>query len=410
MGDEPATFGSGGRLFIPSLYPVRWTGIAPGRSGLPLGTVSNQPGTTETAVRVSLQDVAERAGVSAATASRSLRGLAKVSPETRERVIVAARELSYTTALQAAPEFAPGPRKTVAVIVPFITRWFFTTVTAAAVDHLREHGYDVLLYHLGSAGVRDDFFSRMPLAGRVDGILVLSAPLNEEHTLALRALDIPFVTVGTIVPGAPSVGIDAIAAARQAVNHLLHLRHRRIGLILGEADDPRFEFESSAERRRGCEDALQAAGLTLPEELVATGPHGPEGGAEAMTELLSRPVLPTAVFAEYDELAIGALWALRRAGLSVPGDISVVSIDDHEMATMFDLTTVAQDVRRQGSIAAGLLLQAVGTGESGPPDRQVRLPTRLVLRGTTAPPSAPPPDPAVSAARPVRRRDRAQST
>jgi DNA-binding LacI/PurR family transcriptional regulator len=315
--------------------------------------------------------------------------LAKVSPDTRRRVIEAARELSYTTALQAAPEFAPGPRKTVAVIVPFITRWYFTTVTAAAVDNLREHGYDVLLYHLGSADVRDDFFSRMPLAGRVDGILVLSAPLNEEHTLALRALDIPFVTVGTVVPGAPSVGIDAVAAARQAVNHLLHLRHRRIGLIVGEADDPRFEFESSTERRRGCEQALRAAGLTLPDELVAAGPHGLEGGAAAMTELLSRPMMPTAVFAEYDELAIGALWALRRAGLRVPDDISVVSIDDHEMATMFDLTTVAQDVRGQGAVAAGLLLEAVGAGEVSLADRQVLLPTRLVLRGTTTPPAEP---------------------
>ena len=179
------------------------------------------------------------------------------------------------------------------------------------------------------------------------------------------------------------------AAARQAVNHLLHLRHRRIGLILGEADDPRFEFESSAERRRGCEEALLAAGLTLPEGLIATGPHGHEGGAEAMTDLLSRPVLPTAVFAEYDELAIGALWALRRAGLSVPGDISVISIDDHAMASMFDLTTVAQDVRRQGSVAARLLLQAVGGEQISRPDQQVLLPTRLVLRGTTAPPAGP---------------------
>lgn len=357
----------------------------PERGRIRLVTVSQQPGTVESTARVSLQDVADRAGVSAATASRSLRGLAKVSPETRQRVIDAARELSYTTSLQS-PEFAPGPRKTVAVIVPFITRWFFTTVTAAAVDHLRAHGYDVLLYHLGSADVRDDFFSRMPLAGRVDGILVLSTPLNEEHTLALRALDIPFVTVGAIVPGAPAVGIDAVAAARQAVNHLIHLRHRRIGLIIGEADDPRFEFASSAERRLGCELALRAAGLTLPDELVASGPHGLEGGARAMTELLSRPVLPTAVFAEYDELAIGALWALRRAGLSVPGDVSVVSVDDHEMAAMFDLTTIAQDVVRQGTIAAGMLLQALGTEEGEPPERPVLLPTRLVLRGTTSPP------------------------
>lgn len=355
---------------------------------IPLLTVSDQPGISDTAVRVSLQDVAERAGVSSATASRSLRGLAKVSPETRQRVIDAARELSYTTALQAAPEFTPGPRKTVAVIVPFITRWFFTTVTAGAIDHLRENGYDVLLYHLGSADVRDDFFARMPLAGRVDGILVLSAPLNEEHTLALRALDIPFVTVGTIVPGVPAVGIDAVDAARQAVNHLIHLRHRRIGLIMGEADDPRFEFASSTERRRGCEEALKAAGLTLPEQLVATGPHGLEGGAEAMTALLSRPVLPTAVFAEYDELAIGALWALRRAGLSVPGDISVISVDDHEMAAMFDLTTITQDVRGQGEIAAQLLLQELDCEDSKPSPAPVLLPTRLVLRGTTAPPAS----------------------
>ena len=123
--------------------------------------------------------------------------------------------------------------------------------------------------------------------------------------------------------------------------------------------------------------------------MVATGPHGPEGGAEAMTELLSRPVLPTAVFAEYDELAIGALWALRRAGLRVPDDVSVIGIDDHEMASMFDLTTVAQDVRAQGSTAAGLLLQLVGADEIDPTGRQLLLPTRLVLRGTTAPPAGP---------------------
>lgn len=360
------------------------TWIWKGWKRIPLAAVSNRTETTEAAVRVSLQAVAERAGVSAA---RSLRGLAKVSPETRQRVIDAARDLSYTSALPAAPEVAPGPRKTVAVIVPFITRWFFTTVTAAAVDHLREHGYDVLLYHLGNAEVRDDFFTRKPLAGRVDGILVLSAPLNEKHTLALRALDIPFVTVGTAVPGAPSVGIDAVGAARQAVNHLIHLRHRRIGLILGEADDPRFEFASSDERRRGAEQALRAAGLTLPDELVATGPHGSDGGAEAMTALLSRSVLPTAVFAEYDELAIGALWALRRAGLTVPGDISVISIDDHEMATMFDLTTIAQDVTGQGVVAAGMLLARLSGASGDLAESPVLIPTRLVLRGTTAPPA-----------------------
>ncbi|MEP6560256.1 MAG: LacI family DNA-binding transcriptional regulator [Nakamurella sp.] len=330
-------------------------------------------------------DVAERAGVSPATVSRSLRGLPKVSPETRQRVLDAAHELSYVTSLQAAGP-AAGSHRSVAVIVPFITRWFFSTVTAGAVDFLRLHGYDAVLYHLGSPDVRDHFFERIPLDPRAEGILTLSMPLTEEHTLALRALDLPLVSVGTTVPGSPSVGIDESAAASSAVNHLLHLKHERIGFIAGEADDPRFDFVSSVGRRRGYEQALRAAGLAVDERLVATGPHGLAGGAAAMTELLSRSIMPTAVFAEYDELAIGALWALRRSGLEVPSDVSMVGIDDHEMATMLDLTTVAQSIATQGEVAAQLLLQIL-RGEAGDtPTEPVLLPTRLVLRGTTSPP------------------------
>lgn len=105
-----------------------------------------------------------------------------------------------------------------------------------------------------------------------------------------------------------------------------------------------------------------------------------------MTQLLAGPVMPSAVFAEYDELAIGALWALRRSGLDVPGDVSVIGIDDHEMAPMVDLTTVAQNVANQGEVAARLLLQIL-QGEAVPADEAVLMPTSLVLRGTTAPPA-----------------------
>lgn len=347
--------------------------------------MSDVPETKGTGSRVSIVDVADRAGVSAATVSRSLRGMSKVAPDTRQRVLDAARELSYVTTMQAW-ELSSGPRQAVAVIVPFITRWFFSTVTAGAVDFLRDHGYDVVLYHLGSAEVRDHFFHRMPLARRVDGILTLSMPLTEEHTLALRALDIPLVSVGSTVPGSPSVGIDEVGAARAAVNHLVHLRHQRIGLLAGEPDDPEFGFVSSSQRRLGYEQALSAAGIAVESDLVATGPHGIEGGALAMVNLLARPILPTAVFAEYDELAIGALWALRRAGLRVPRDISVVGVDDHEMAPVLDLTTVAQSVSEQGETAAQLLLQVLGVESGAVPSEPVLLPSRLILRGTTAPP------------------------
>lgn len=336
--------------------------------------------------RVNIVAVAQRAGVSPATVSRSLRGMAKVAPDTRQRVLDAARDLSYEPSPRASG-MAAGSRRAVAVVVPFITRWFFSTVTAGAVDLLRADGYDVTLYHLGDAAIRDHFFARMPLDPRVDGVLTLSMPLTEEHTLALRALDIPFVSVGTPIPGSPSVGIDENATARGAVNHLLHLKHERIGFIYGEADDPRFDFVSSAARRVGYEQALRDAGLPVDDALVAAGPHGLEGGAAAMTQLLARSVLPTAVFAEYDELAIGALWALRRAGLDVPGDVSIIGIDDHEMAAMLDLTTIAQNVSAQGETAARLLLQTLGGQAGGDCADLVLLPTRLVLRGSTAPPA-----------------------
>ena len=340
------------------------------------------------AARPSIVDVAERAGVSAATVSRSLRGLAHVSAQTRQRVLDAAEELSYTVSPHASG-LASGRTGSVAVVVPFISRWYFATVVRGAVDALRRDGYDAILHHLGSAADRDHFFERMPLARRVDGILTLSMPLTESHTLALRALGLPLVSVGSHVPGSASVRIDEVEAARTAVTHLVNQGHERIAMISGHPDDPRFAFASSVDRRRGYEQALEEAGLRVEPRLVVSGRHGVEGGEEAATRLLSGRPMPSAVFAEYDELALGALWALRRAGLSAPGHLSVVGIDDHEMAAVLDLTTVAQDVAEQGAVAAGLIVEQLtaGAGGSEPPD--VVLPTRLVLRGSTGPPAPP---------------------
>ena len=336
---------------------------------------------------VRLLDVANAAGVSVATASRSLRGVAKVSPATRERVLDAARELSYgvTPRLFEADPAQPGA-PVVAVILPFFSRWYFSTATAAAFEHLRANGYDVLLYHLGTAEVRDQFFETLPLAGRVQGVLSLSMPLGEHHTLALRALGLPLVSIGSHIDGWPSVGIDDVAAGTLAVNHLLNQGHQRIGLIAGAVDDARFDFTASVARRLGYEQALNGAGIEFDPALVVEGPHGIEGGAQAMTELLGRPHLPTAVLAEFDELAIGALWALRRAGLQVPRDVSVIGIDDMDTARFVDLTTVAQDVVAQGRYAAVQLIRLL-SGEADPDDAVQRLePIRLVLRESTAPP------------------------
>ena len=333
--------------------------------------------------RTSIYDVAALAGVSAATVSRSLRGEPKVAPATRQRVSEAARALSYVASPQASG-LASGRTRTIGVIVPYVTRWFFSHLVAGVADVLRETGYDVLLYHLGSAAERDRFFDRMPLARRVDGVVTCSMPLDERHTLALRALDIPHVCIGSPLPGRPSVSVDEVAAVQSAVHHLLHQGHERIGYLAGRPDDPAFGFLSAPLRRKGFQQAIAASQHDVDPRLVVAGRYGVQGGASAMASLLAGPVLPTAVVAEYDELAMGALMTLRRAGLRVPQDISVVGVDDHEMAEVVGLTTVRQDVYEQGAVAARLMLGELAAGPVT--ERTQVLATELVLRGSTAPP------------------------
>ncbi|GAA2557987.1 LacI family DNA-binding transcriptional regulator [Pseudonocardia hydrocarbonoxydans] len=330
----------------------------------------------------SIVDVAALAGVSPSTVSRSLRGHENVSPATRQRVADAARELAYTVSPHGSG-LASGRTGTVGVVVPFVTRWYFANAVAGAHDALHAAGFDVLLYHLGDSPSRDRFFERMPLARRVDAVLTLSMPLTDAHTLALRALDMPLVTLGARLDGVSSVRIDDQAAARSAVHHLLHQGHEDIAMITAREDDPGFGFVAGADRLQGYRTAMAAAGL--PEDVVTARTYGIEGGAEAMTRLMERGRLPSAVLAEYDEVAIGVLRTLRRSSVPVPARISVIGVDDHEMASVLDLTTVAQPVQEQGALAARLLLDQLDGQAEGPVDLVV--PTTLVVRSSTGPPS-----------------------
>jgi LacI family transcriptional regulator, repressor for deo operon, udp, cdd, tsx, nupC, and nupG len=334
--------------------------------------------------RASILDVAALAGVSASTVSRSLRGHSSISAATRQRVLEAARELSYSASPQASG-LASGRTQTIGIVVPFVTRWFFVNVVAGAYEVLHDAGYDVLLYHLGTPEARDRFFERMPLARRVDAVLTLTVPLTDEHTLALRALDMPLVTLGSVLPGVPCVRIDDLAAVRTAVHHLLHQGHEQIVMLTGVEDEQGFGFGSSQRRREGYRRAMTDAGLARYIDLVSADTYGIEGGARAMETLMDRPALPTAVVAEYDELAIGAMRTLRRASIAVPGRLSVVGVDGHEMASVVDLTTVAQPVQEQGAVAARLLLDTLG---QNPPagSTEIVLPTRLIVRSSTGTP------------------------
>lgn len=328
-------------------------------------------------------DVARRAGVSPSTVSRSLRGSAKVSQQTRDRVLRAAAELAYVPS-PAASRLASGRTGSVGVVVPFAYRWFFSEVLTGLEGPLREGGYDLLLYNVGDPAGREHFFATMPLRRRVDAVIAVASSFSPAERAALLALEVPLAVVGGHVPGFPRVGIDDAAGAASAVRHLLLLGHRDIAMISGDPQDPVGRVTTSA-RRAGFQAALAEAGIAPRADRVVCEPWGVAGGRRAMEQLLARRQLPTAVFAESDEMALGALQTLRRAGLAVPGRVSLIGFDDHEMAPAADLTTVAQPVHRQGELAARLLIEVLGGG--APDQGDVLLPTRLVVRGSTGPPA-----------------------
>ncbi len=322
-------------------------------------------------------DVARLAGVSSATVSRSLRGLPGVSDVTRLRVLDAAHTLDYV-ALPAAAMLASGRTGTIAVVVPNVTRWFFAQAVAGAEEVLREAGFDFLLYNLGGHAGRERFLAAMPLNRRVDALLVLTLPLDDEQADLIRRLCVPVVTLGTRNPGFSSVRIDETEAMKTAVRHLRLLGHNTITLIAGPPDD--LDFEAAQERRRS---VLAESEPAMTVEVVMADAHGLIGGVQATEQILSGHRLPTAVLAEYDEMAFGTLRTFKRAGVDVPGRVSVMGFDDHEMASVVDLTTIAQSVHQQGEAAARLLLDLLHAPQE---PQDVVLPTRLVVRGTTAPP------------------------
>ncbi len=327
----------------------------------------------------SIEDVARLAGVSIATVSRSLRGLPDVAPSTRTRVLAAARELDYVASPFAA-RLASGRTATVGVVVPFVNRWYFAEVLGAIEAVLHDAGFDLLLYNLGDPAGRDRFFSTMPARKRVDALVVASLVLSEAETETLRALGVPIGVLGVECEEFYCTRIDDRQGASLAVNHLLELGHRRIGLIAGEMVDP-MRFTPPHQRRRGYIDTLAAAGIEYDRSLEALGYFTVAGGEAATAELISRPDRPTALFAEADEMAYGALSALRRAGLSVPHDIAVIGFDDHVTAELFDLSTIRQPVIEQAGELMSRLLAVMSAVEASPEDHV--LPTELIVRGTT---------------------------
>ncbi|OAH09503.1 LacI family DNA-binding transcriptional regulator [Streptomyces jeddahensis] len=331
--------------------------------------------------KINMADVARRAGVSMATASRALNNENGVAESTRRRVLAVAEELSYVVSPEAS-RLAGGATGRVAVVVPHISRWFFATLLEGLEAVLRAADLDVLLYHVDGIEDRHDFFHRLPARRKVDAVVVLAFPVAEEEQRRLELMGVTIIAAGGQHAPYPNVCIDDETAGRQAMDHLIFLGHRRIAMIAAVDPDQPGELAPPG-RSNAYYAALRDAGIPSDEQLVATVNWGGAEGADAMARLLSQREPPTAVYAHSDEVALGAVRTLRRAGLRIPEDMSVTGIDDHPLAELTDLTTVRQPVRQQGELAGRMLLNILRGEET---DHDVVVPTQLVIRGSTAPP------------------------
>src|SRR4051795_10267737 len=214
---------------------------------------------------IGIKDVAREVGVSTATVSRALRGLPRVSPETRERVFEVATRMGYVASPHAA-SLAGGQTHAIGVVVPNVTRWFFGSVVHGAEELLRQEGYDLLLYTVtGEPAARQRLFGSYLLSKRVDAVMVLALRPTPEEIASLDRTGSPRVVVGGAVPGWSSVRIDDVETAVTAVRHLVELGHTRIA-HLGGVPDPEhagLEFSTPGARLRGYRLAMEAAGLRI---------------------------------------------------------------------------------------------------------------------------------------------------
>jgi LacI family transcriptional regulator, galactose operon repressor len=333
--------------------------------------------------RSTIHDIAQEAGVSAATVSRVLNGRDHVAPSTRELVARIVREHGYT-ANRSARNLQFGRTGLVGLLVPLVHPHYFSTIVAGATEALLEHDLRAVLSPTEHKHDREVTLLDRLMHGMADGALVVLPEESSEELERVLDSNYRFVVIDPRLPldaRIPAVSAAHSAGADEAVRHLLALGHRRIAAITG----PRG-WVATEERRRGYHAALASAGILPDPAREIEADFEIPGGVSAANARLDLADPPTASFAFNDNLAIGAIQAAHARGLRVPEDLSVVGFDDSEHASLVTpaLTSVRQPLAEMGRTAVSLLRRLLDGQRVE--TLHLELGTRLVVRASTAPP------------------------
>ncbi len=328
--------------------------------------------------RVTIRDVAAQAGVSHQTVSRVINGSAGVRPNTRTRVEAAIADLGYQPNA-VARSMARGRTGILACIAPNLTDYTFASIINGAETAVREQGYFLL-----SASAQDEetfaaLMDELVTSRWVEGLMIINPYADGRYQHLPANFPTVFAGARPREDAMNSVALDDVTAAYTATRHLLTLGHREIGVITGPLAE-----DCSQDRCQGYENALQEFDLPVSPELAIEGNWSATSGYDALMQFAQMGNLPSAIFAQNDQMAAGVLRAARDLGLQVPQQLSVIGVDDIPLAAYFApaLTTMKQDFAAIGHEAARLLVQAITEAELAP--QQFRLPASIIVRKSTS--------------------------
>jgi DNA-binding LacI/PurR family transcriptional regulator len=323
-----------------------------------------------------IRDVAKLAGVSVATISRHLNNTAPLSPETALRVQAAMDELDFTPH-PAARSLATNRTNTIGLVLNKIEGDYFTPLLEGVIAITEAQNFNLLIFTSNQSRRLD---SRLLGPTYTDGLLVFLDSLDDHDLTALHEAEQPIVLIHRSSPAGlnlPMVTIENKAASAALVNHLIEVHHRKhIAFLRGPIDN-----EDSHWRENGYRQALAAHGIPVDEDLIAPGEYDRYIAQRSIHDLLKSGKPFDAVFTGDDDAAIGALAALKEAGINVPGQVSVVGFDDQRLAAFLNppLTTVYAPTDQVGTAAAQQLLKLI-RGETV--EAEILLPTELIVRNS----------------------------
>jgi len=327
---------------------------------------------------VTLADIAREAGTSQSTASRALSGRGYVAADVRERLLAAAERLGYVPDASA-QTLKQKTSRIVGVVVSDLENHFYGGLAAGIEQTLREADYRMVLVGDNSESGEEIAAVRAFMAMKTPGVIL--TPVASDAMTLLHRRGVPVVEVDRRLANVPCDGvvIDNVRGAREAVEHLLELGHRRIALLVVDTD-----WTSDAGRVQGYRDAHAAARLAVDESLILRFPFHDPTAEERISGLLERHA-PTAIFAANNLLAEQAWRVFRARGLALPSDISLVGFDDVQWTGMVSpgITTVAQPTIELGRRAARLLIRRIDEPHADPVHELLQ--PHLVVRGSTGP-------------------------